>query len=130
MNTKEQLIKKYIKEHCTIPEPELAALRAKYGKIKILVVVIEPPVLDEEGNATDPGEVYYFAVRRPDPGHIGIIMKYAKNNDLDNYIGSFIKNLIVAGDLEALKNDGLVYLGLSSQMDELLKPYQVFFIGA
>ncbi|MFV0501274.1 MAG: hypothetical protein ACK5MH_06775 [Bacteroidales bacterium] len=120
----------YAKENCTIPEGELQALKAKYGRIKILSVVIEPPVYDENGKLTDKGETYYFAVRRPDPGHVRMLMSYAKNGDINKYVEVAIKNLIVAGDMEALEKDGLVYMGVSAQLDEVLKPYQSFLAGA
>ena len=124
------LMANIVKEQCTISAAELDALKAKYGKIKILSVVIEPPVCDDKGKVTNPGEVYYFAVRRPDQGHVRMLMDYAKKGEIDSYIKAFINNLIVAGDKEVLENDGLVYLGFSSKVDEYLKPYESFLSNA
>jgi hypothetical protein len=124
------LLATVVREACPIAKVELDALKQKYGKIKILSVVIEPPVYDDGGKITEKGEAYYFVVRRPDAGHVRLLMDYAKKGDLDNYVKSFINNLIIAGDKTILETDGLVYLGLSSQIDEFLKPYKSFLSNA
>lgn len=120
----------FVKDNCSISAIELEQLKAKYGKIKILSVVIEPPVFDDKGQIVDKGEIYYYAVRRPDPGHVRMLMNYAKNGDINKYIEVAIKNLIVAGDMDALEKDGLVYMGVTAQLEEVLKPYQSFLAGA
>ncbi len=119
-----------VQNNCTIPAEVIADLKAKYGKIKILSVVVEAPIFDNAGKMTDPGEIYYFAVRRPDAGHVRLLMDYAKKGDLDNYVKTFIKNLVVGGDTEKLETDGIVYLGFSTQVDEFLKPYKSFLSNA
>lgn len=122
-----------IKNECTISVAEINALKAKYGKIKILSVVIEPPVYTSENDnytIEEKGEVYYFAVRRPDTSHVRMLKDYAKKGDDDGYVNCFIKNLVVGGDTEALNNDGLVYLGLMTQIEPFLKPYQSFLENA
>ena len=124
------LLATIVKEQCSIAQSELDALKAKYGKIKIISVVIEPPVYETDGTVTDKGEVYYFAVRRPDTSHVRLLMDYVKKSDLDGYVNAFIKNLVVAGDTQALKDDGLVYLGFQTKIDEFLKPYQSFLANA
>lgn len=117
---------KFVKDNSTISTTQLADMVTKYGKIKLLSVVLEPPVYDAEGNITDNGEFYSFAVKRPDPGVVKMMMGYAKAGKADEYVEAFIKNLIVGGDLDALKSNGLVYLGLASQVDVFLKPYESF----
>jgi len=116
----------YVKDNCTISPTDLADLALKYGKIKILTVVLEPPVYDAEGKLTDKGEFYSYAVKRPDSGTVRLLMNYAKQGKTDDYLGAFIKNLVVAGDTETLNKDGIVYLGFAAKVDEFLKPYESF----
>lgn len=116
----------FVKDNCTITPVELADLAILYGKIKILTVVLEAPTYDDEGNITDKGEFYSYACKRPDQGTIRMMMNFTKNGDTEKYIECFIKNIIVSGDTEKLKTDGLVYLGLASEVDNFLKPYQSF----
>lgn len=120
----------FAKDNCSIPAAELEQLKSKYGKLKILSVVIEPPTYDENGKLIDKGEIYYYAVRRPDPGHVRMLMSYAKSGDIDKYVEVAIKNLIIAGDMDALEKDGLVYMGVTTQLEEVLKPYQSFLTVA
>ena len=116
----------YVKDNCTISVKELGDLTSQFGKLKILTVVLEAPTYDESGTLIEPGEFYSYAVKRPDPGTIKMMMNYAKSGKTDEYIEAFIKNLIVGGDVEALKTNGLVYLGLASEVDNFLKPYGSF----
>lgn len=116
----------FVKDNCGISVTEIAALTAKHGKIKILTVMIEPPTYDEAGNLTDKGEFYSYAVKRPDSGTVRLLMNFAKQGKTDDYLQSFIKNLVVAGDTETLNKDGIVYLGFASKVDEFLKPYESF----
>jgi len=120
----------YVKDNCTISPTELADLALKYGKIKILSVVLEAPTYDDNGVLTEPGEFYNYACRRPDQGTIRMMMDYAKQGKTEEYIECFIKNIVVAGDVEKLKTDGLVYLGLTIEVDNFLKPYQSFLAKA
>lgn len=118
------------REKCTITPDEIKALEAKYGKIKILSIVIDEPIRDDQGNTLDPGEVYHFALRRPDAGHAKMLMKYAGDGEIEKFITLAIKNLVVAGDLEKIESDGLVYMALSDQLQKILKPYQSFLTNA
>lgn len=120
------LLATYVKENCTILPTDLSDLVLKYGKIKVITVVIEPPIYDAEGNVTDKGEFYSYAVKRPDSSVVRILMNYAKQGKTDEYLQTFIKNLVVAGDTDTLNKDGLVYLGFATKVDEFLKPYESF----
>ncbi len=120
----------FVKENCTISTDQIKELTLKYGKIKILSVVIEPPVYDAEGNITDKGEFYSYAVKRPDSGTVRLLMNYAKQGKTDEYLQAFIKNLVVAGDTDTLNQDGIVYLGFAGKVDEFLKPYESFLAHA
>ncbi|MEI8087000.1 MAG: hypothetical protein WCG93_12370 [Paludibacter sp.] len=120
----------FVKDNCTISHTELTELALKYGKIKILSVVIEAPSYDDNGKLTDNGEFYSYACRRPDQGTIRLMMDYAKKGNTEQYIDCFIKNIVVGGDVEKLKSDGLVYLGLTTQVDNFLKPYESFLANA
>ncbi len=44
----------YVKENCTIPASELTELTGKYGKLKILTVMVEPPL----NKLTYTGDIY------------------------------------------------------------------------
>jgi len=120
----------YVKENCTITPTEISELTIKYGKIKILTVVLEPPVYDAEGKITDKGEFYSYAVKRPDSGTIRMLIDLAEKGDNDGYLQAVIKNLIVSGDTELIKTDGLVYMGIIQQAKDLIKPYQSFLAKA
>ena len=123
------LLATYVKDNCTIPLTEIAELTGKYGKIKILSVVIEPPVYTGD-EIIDKGEIYYFACKRPDQGTVRLMMDYAKKSDTEAYIKCFIKNIVVGGNVDILDSDGIVYLGLSQQVDNFLKPYESFLSKA
>lgn len=87
------LLATFVKDNCTIPVGELAELTNKYGKLQILSVVIEPPTYNEKGELTDKGEIYNFAVKRPDIALIKMLRSYAAENDDQKYIDACIKNL-------------------------------------
>lgn len=116
----------YVKENCTIPVPELAELASKYGKIKILTVVVEPPVYGPGGELTDKGEFYSYAVRRPDSSMVRMLVDYAEKGENQKYIDAAIKNLIVGGDIDRIQTDGVVYMGITAQLKDVLRPYESF----
>lgn len=120
-------LKDYLAENCTISTDDLNALKNKYGKIKIITVVIDEPVRDDDGSVIDAGEVYYFAVRRPSQKLMRMLNSLVKDDD--KFISSAVKNLVVGGDMDAL-DDGLVYMGIASQLQGVLKPYQSFLTKA
>lgn len=124
MDKKVKTLKEYLDEKCTISKEELDRLKAKYGKVKVITVVVEEPERDADGNVVA-CEAYYFAVRRPDTGQVRMLTSFAKKGDDDKFISSAVKNLVVGGDMEALE-DGLVYMGITVQLQGLLKPYQSF----
>lgn len=123
-------ISNYVKDNCTITADQINDLKAKYGKIKILTVIIEPPVYDDNGKLIDKGEFYSFAVRRPDPGIVRMLMEFAEKGETEKYVEAAIKNLVVGGDLDVLKTDGLVYMGITTQLKDLIKPYNSFLANA
>ncbi len=127
MANKNKTLKEYLAENCTISKEDLSALKNKYGKIQIITVVIDEPVRDEEGAVIDAGEVYYFVSRRPTQKLIRMLKSLAK--DEDKFISSAVKNLVVGGDMDAL-DDGLVYIGIASQLQSILKPYTSFLTKA
>jgi hypothetical protein len=112
-----------------ITAQELADLKAKYKNIKVLTVIVEPEVKDEEGNVIKEAESYEFAARRPDRSHISILLKHAKAEELDQFSEKAVKNLIVGGDMEALE-DGTVYMGVVSQLQGLIVPAASFLKNA
>lgn len=125
----------YVKQNTTITTELIQELTAKYGKIKIITVVVEAPIYNELGELVTKGEFYEFAVRRPDISMVRMLMNYAKQGKTDEYLGAFIKNLVVGGDVDKLKSgdsggDGIVYLGFATKVDEFLKPYESFLANA
>ncbi len=128
MKKQVKTLKEYLANKCSIPTDELNALKNKYGKIKVVSVVPEEPSRDAEGNILN-CEVYFFALRRPNKGQVRMLTSFAKQRKEDEFIESAIKNLVVGGDMEALE-DGIVYMGVASQIDRLLKPYESFLVSA
>lgn len=120
----------YVKQNCSITSDQIKELTLKHGKIKILTVVIEPPTYDNEGKLIDKGEFYSYACKRPDSGTIRMLIDLAENGNNDGYVQAVIKNLIVAGDVETITSDGLVYMGIIQQTRDLIKPYQSFLVNA
>ncbi len=120
----------YVKQNTTITTELIQELTEKYGKIKIVTVVVEPPVYDAVGNITDTGEFYEFAFRRPDAGLIRMLTEYTQKGENQKYIDAVIKNLIVGGDKDKIESDGVVYLGVVSQIKDMMQPYEAFLSKA
>jgi len=112
-----------------ISESEISSLKAKYKHITIITVVVEPEQKDDLGEIVKPEESYQFAVRRPDRGHISMLMPLAEKKAIDEFADKAVKNLVVGGDIEALE-DGLVYMGVVAQLKEVIMPYQSFLAKA
>lgn len=137
-----------------LSEQIIQDFKVKFGKIKILTVVLEyevshlqvikPEVRDEHGVVIEaevtekvidvPEESYQFVIRRPDRSHMKMFMSIAVEAKTDpakndEYNESIIKNLIVGGDLDAL-DDGKVYLGVCSQLKNFISPQQSFLANA
>lgn len=168
--------------------PELIAdLKLKYGKLKLITVVVEAPVYDidrvafsdrvlfkqlgvdyativnselsleerlktlealeefkdnkekwaiaatllekYQGKILEHGEQYQFLVKRPDRGLIKMLLPLAEAKKIDQFSDNAVKNLIVAGDMNSLE-DGLVYMGVVSQLKEMISPAQSFLANA
>jgi hypothetical protein len=108
-----------------IGEKEIAEAKAKYGPVKLLTVVVEPPTFDGDGKMVDKGEKHEFLVRRPDKNDIKIMTHLGKNDNIDEFIDYAQKNLIVGGDVGALE-DGIVYTGFMTQVKEMIQPAASF----
>lgn len=168
--------------------PELIQdVKVKYGKIKLITVVVESPVYDidnvsfedrmalhklgidfstvinpelklderlkplealnelsETGDSTtiasklkakytgkeiEPGEQYQFLIRRPDRGLIKMLLPLAQDGKLDDFSDKAVKNLVIGGDMQALE-DGLVFMGVVSQLKGMISPAQSFLSNA
>lgn len=81
------------------------------------------------GKELEPGELYQFLVRRPDRGLIKMLLPLAQAGKIDDFADKGVKNLVVGGDMEALE-DGLVYMGVVSQLKEMIAPAQSFLSKA
>jgi len=104
-------------------------LRIKFGKLKVITVVAEDAEYDEEGTQLEEPERYQFIVKRPDRGLAQMLLTLAQKREIDKFAEVAVKNLIVGGDTEALK-DGLVYMGVVTQLKSMVAPAQAFFSKA
>ncbi len=104
-------------------------LRIKFGKLKVITVVAEDAEYDDEGNQMEEPERYQFIVKRPDRGLAQMLLTLAQKREIDKFAEVAVKNLIVGGDTEALK-DGLVYMGVVTQLKSMVAPAQAFFSKA
>ena len=104
-------------------------LKLKYQKIKIITVVVEEAESDAEGKEIKPAEQYQFIVRRPDRTLIKLLLPLAEQRKIDEFSEKAVKNLVVAGDMDAL-DDGLVFMGVVSQLKQMISPAQSFLSNA
>lgn len=81
------------------------------------------------GKELEPGELYQFLVRRPDRGLIKMLLPLAQAGKIDDFADKGVKNLVVGGDMDVLE-DGLVYMGVVSQLKEMIAPAQSFLSKA
>ena len=81
------------------------------------------------GIVVSPGEKYQFLVRRPDKGLIKMLLPLAKEGQIDEFADKAIKNLVVGGDLDSLE-DGIVYMGVVSQLQSMISPASSFLAKA
>ncbi len=81
------------------------------------------------GKVISAGEEYRFLVRRPDRGMIKMLMPLATDGKIDEFSDKAVKNLVVGGDMSALE-DGLVYMGVITQLKDMISPAQSFLSKA
>ena len=113
----------------SITQAQIDDLKIKYGKIKIITVVAEEGEKDEQGNPVSPDEVYQFLVRRPDRSMIKMLLPLAESRQLDEFADKAVKNLVIGGDIDKL-DDGIVFMGVVSQLKEMISPAQSFLSNA
>lgn len=88
-----------------IPEGQFNELKAKHGKLYVIDVTI------------DDDESFQFIARRPSRSLIDAI---ASTKDLTKSNDMIVKNMILAGDTDAL-DDGLVYSSLLKSLGGVMK---------
>ncbi len=81
------------------------------------------------GEVIEEAEQYQFIVRRPDRGLIKMLLPLAEKGKVDEFAEKGIKNLVVAGDMDALE-DGIVYMGVVSKLRQLISPAKSFLSRA
>lgn len=81
------------------------------------------------GAEISPAEKYQFLVKRPDRGLIKMLLPLAKDGKLDEFSDKAVKNLVVGGDMDSL-DDGLVFMGLVSELKGMITPAQSFLSKA
>ena len=113
----------------TITPDIIQDLKVKFGHIKIITVVAEVAELDGSGKEITPAEQYQFLVRRPDKGLIKMLLPLAKEGKLDEFADKAVKNLVVGGDLNAL-DDGIVFMGVVAQLQNMISPASSFLAKA
>jgi hypothetical protein len=113
----------------SITQAQIDDLKIKYGKIKIITVVAEEAEKDATGKELVPAETYQFLVRRPDRGLIKMLLPLAESRQLDEFADKAVKNLVVGGDTDKL-DDGIVFMGVVSQLKKMISPAQSFLSNA
>jgi len=81
------------------------------------------------GKVIEPGEQYQFLAKRPDRGLIKMLLPLAEARQIDDFSDKAVKNLIVGGDMNMLE-DGIVYMGVVSQLRQMISPEQSFLANA
>jgi hypothetical protein len=100
--------------------------KLKYLHVQLLTIRVTSETLDASGAVVTPAEQYQFIVRRPDRSLIKMLLPLAGDtSQLDVFADSAVKNLIVGGDMAAL-DDGLVFMGVVSQLKDLIQPASAF----
>lgn len=83
-----------------------------------------------QGIVTFAGDKYQFVVRRPDRGHIKMLMPLAGDKTkIDDFSDKAVKNLVVGGDIDALE-DGLVFMGVVTHLQKMIAPAASFLSRA
>jgi len=81
------------------------------------------------GKVLEEGEQYQFLIKRPDRGLIKMLLPLAEAKKIDEFAEKAVKNLVVGGDMESLE-DGIVYMGVVSQLRQTICPAQSFLSKA
>lgn len=102
-------------ENLKIPIAEFEQLKTKYGKLYVIDIK-----LDED-------EIYQFVVRRPTRDLLSALAKH--KDDIDKANDLIIKNMVVAGDKNAL-DDGLVYARLMKETSKIIEQGSSFLSKA
>lgn len=81
------------------------------------------------GAVIEEGEQYQFLVKRPDRGLIKMLLPLAQGGKIDEFAEKAVKNLVIDGDMDALE-DGIVFMGVVSQLKTMIAPAQAFLSKA
>ena len=111
----DSILKFDIEKLTVVSKEEFSRLQAKHGKLYVLDVEI-----DEE-------ERYQYIAKRPSKNLISAI--YENKDDLTKMEELMLKNVVVAGDMEALE-DGAVYTQLLTSIGVLMKVGKSFLSKA
>ena len=98
---------------------EFDQLKARYRFLYVINVVIGDVIGDDER--------YQFIVKRPDRALFSAIAD--SKDDIDAANDLIVKNLMVAGDKDAL-DDGLVFAGFIQQVGHVMQQGKGFFVKA
>lgn len=102
-------------DNLKIPLAEFEQLKAKHGKLYVIDIQI------------DEDEKYQYIVCRPTRNLLSAIAKY--KDDLDKANDLILKNMVVAGDMEALE-DGIVFARLMKDTAKIIQQGTSFLFKA
>lgn len=82
-----------------------------------------------DGKVVEEGKQYQFLVKRPDRSLIKMLLPLAQGGKIDDFADKAVKNLVIGGDMDNL-DDGIVFMGVVSQLKEMIAPAQAFLSNA
>lgn len=82
-----------------------------------------------KGEIIEPGEQYQFLAKRPDRTLIKLLLPLAESKQIDDFADKAVKNLIIGGDTDKL-DDGIVFMGVVSQLRQMISPEKSFLSKA
>lgn len=105
-------------------QQDIDAFKAKYPRV-VREVSVYPSDVEKDENGKPTEEPVHFLIKKPNQNFIRLIQSKEYSGDADKIADAAIKNCVLAGDMEALENDGSVYMGLVEQLMVLIQSSKV-----
>ncbi|MFJ1429490.1 hypothetical protein ACILE2_01630 [Capnocytophaga canimorsus] len=105
-------------------QQDIEAFKAKYPRV-VREVSVYPSDVEKDENGKPTEEPVHFLIKKPNQNFIRLIQSKEYSGDTDKIADAAIKNCVLAGDMEALENDGSVYMGLVEQLMSLIQSSKV-----
>lgn len=96
-----------------ITQEEIDAWKAKYGKNSLTQVSVESN-----------GENYEFIIKRPGRTVLDAIAEYGMKKEVTKANKVMVTSCVLAGDMEAMENDGAVYGAVLQEISALMEKTQ------